>query len=246
MSKAAPMPNIILSNTKNKMEHEILLGLTTTAKSDWRGKVEELKKFGIKRIAFFPTFLEFEERKELYNLLETVDGLEIPHVHLRGDMDPGELDYFVARYKSKVFNLHAINKNPIKNDFSQFKEMIYIENNRQVTPAQSELDAYAGICVDFSHLENSRFQNIFQYREVMKLISKNKIGCAHVSAVKTHKWNPFNWKHGFDRHTLSSMKELDYMVKYKKYLPEYVSLELENNLEKQLEVKAYLEKILNI
>ncbi|MDD5464316.1 MAG: hypothetical protein PHP62_04145, partial [Candidatus Moranbacteria bacterium] len=67
------------------MKHEILLGLTTTPKSDWRGKVEEMKKFGIKQIALFPTFLKIDDRKELYKLLEDIDGLEIPHVHLRDD-----------------------------------------------------------------------------------------------------------------------------------------------------------------
>ena len=77
-------------------------------------------------------------------------------------------------------------------------------------------------------------------------MEKNKIGCCHVSAVKTNKWNPFNWKYGYDRHTLSNLKELNYMVSYKQYLPQYVSIELENSFERQLEVKAYLEKLLGI
>mgnify|MGYP000054681782 CR=1 FL=1 len=50
-------------------KHEILLGLTTTPNSDWKGKVEEMKKFGIKKIALFPTFLPIEKRKEFENNL---------------------------------------------------------------------------------------------------------------------------------------------------------------------------------
>jgi len=39
-------------------KRNILLGLTTTPRSDWRGKVEEIKKFKIKELALFPTFLK--------------------------------------------------------------------------------------------------------------------------------------------------------------------------------------------
>jgi len=52
------------------MEKKILLGLTTTPKSDWREKVREIEKFRIKEIALFPTMLEMKGRKKLYGLLE--------------------------------------------------------------------------------------------------------------------------------------------------------------------------------
>jgi hypothetical protein len=228
------------NNTKNK--HEILLGLTTTPKSDWRGKVKEMKKYGIKRIALFPTFLKFEQRKELYNLLETVEGLEIPHVHLRGDMNPGELDYFVTRYQSKIFNLHPVGRHPINHDYAALKNIIFIENNRHILPSDAELEEFAGLCIDFSHLENSKLTDTYKYNEIMGLMKKHKIGCAHVSAVRTNKWNPFNWKYGYDRHWMKRMKELDYIGQYRQYLPYYVSLELENSFANQLEVKKYLEQ----
>ncbi|HAV11803.1 MAG TPA: hypothetical protein DCX32_04675 [Candidatus Moranbacteria bacterium] len=52
---------------------------------------------------------------------------------------------------------------------------------------------------------------------------------------------------GRDCHYLKKNKEIDYLKKYRNYLPEYISLELENGFERQLEVKKYLEeKILNI
>lgn len=69
------------------MKHKILLGLTTTPKSDWREKVKEIEKFGIKELALFPTFLSPDERKELYTLLEKTKIKNIPHVHLRDDME---------------------------------------------------------------------------------------------------------------------------------------------------------------
>ena len=49
---------------------KILLGLTTTPGSDWRKKVSEIDKLGLKELALFPTCLNEQERKELYGLLE--------------------------------------------------------------------------------------------------------------------------------------------------------------------------------
>jgi hypothetical protein len=45
---------------------------------------------------------------------------------------------------------------------------------------------------------------------------------------------------------MMSLDELDYVCNYRKFLPQYISIELENSLERQLEAKKYLEEILNI
>lgn len=39
---------------------------------------------------------------------------------------------------------------------------------------------------------------------------------------------------------------MDYVKKYKKYLSDIISIELENSFKEQLKVKQYLEKILEI
>jgi len=43
-----------------------------------------------------------------------------------------------------------------------------------------------------------------------------------------------------------SIDELDYVEKYREYLPYYISIELENSFEDQLKAKAHLERILDI
>jgi hypothetical protein len=81
---------------------------------------------------------------------------------------------------------------------------------------------------------------------VDELVRDYTIGCCHVSAIKTSRLNPHVWFHGYDCHYLKKMKEVDYLKKYIKFLPKYVSLELENSFEEQLKVKEYIENnILN-
>lgn len=226
------------------MKHEILLGLTTTPASDWRGKVEEMKKFGIKRIALFPTFLGIKDRKELYELLKQIEGLEIPHVHLRGqDMGTWEFELFEKKYRTQIYNIH---EEEYKTEILQsFKDKIYVENRYKYISREA-LDNHAGICVDFAHMEDGRRRKRSPLDPIWETIDLYKIGCAHISAIKTNKWNLINWYRGFDRHFLKNLKEVDYVGQYRQYLPKYISLELENSFERQLEVKNYLEKMLNI
>ncbi|KKP96222.1 MAG: hypothetical protein US25_C0032G0008 [Candidatus Moranbacteria bacterium GW2011_GWE1_36_7] len=236
-------------------KHEILLGLTTTPSSDWRGKVEEMKKFGIKKIALFPTFLKIEERKELYKLLEDIEDLEIPHVHLRNDMDSNEIEYFKNRFKSQVFNIHpANNKYSFSDDFLKYSSQTYVENLIMI-PTDEELRKYAGLCIDFSHWENNvRLNNndwnnsSAKYNDVM--IDRLKgylVGCCHVSAVLNEVRTGTDFPEGrqYDSHTFNELDELDYIGQYRQYLPYYISLELENSFEEQLKAKQYLEGIIN-
>lgn len=225
------------------MEHEILLGLTTTPKSDWREKVQEMKNFGIRRIALFPTFLDVEKRKELYGLLEQVEGLEIPHVHLRSqDMEEWEMEWFEGR-GAKIYNIHCP-----KTDFpvlQKYRDRIFIENHFGKMKMEI-LQRFGGICLDASHLEASRIRKRPEYAQIRSLLEKIPVGCCHVSAVNGNTFNPLNYIFGFDKHYCRELASLDYIGQYKQYLPKYVSLELENSFKQQLEAKEYLEKLLNI
>ena len=170
---------------------KILLGLTTTPRSDWREKIREIEQFKIKEIALFPTALGFEERKELYFLLEKTSMESVPHVHARGqDMGPEELEYLIKKFKTKVFNLHS--SNDFQNqpeyqnnyDYGILKDNIYLENTI-FNPTVAELDEYAGLCVDFSHWENFKLDPALKKfdDELEALAKKYKIGCAHISSV---------------------------------------------------------------
>lgn len=225
---------------------KILLGLTTTPDSDWREKVKEIEKLKIKEIALFPTFLEAGKRKELYDLLEKTGIEKIPHVHLRpGDMPLEELEYFAKKYYTEVFNIHSPREFPLNFDYSKYKKITYLENTDFVPNKKEIKELGNGLCVDFSHWENGIKKNNKDYVNFEELIKNNEIGCCHISGISE---KLFLYKHcepAYDIHTVKNLSELNYIKKYLKYLPDIISIELENSFEEQIKVKEYLEKIIN-
>jgi hypothetical protein len=237
---------------KNK-KIKILLGLTTTPGSDWRGKAKECKKFNIQEIALFVTSIDIKERKELYELLENSPVKSIPHVHLRTDMKKEELDYLVKKFKTKVFNIHSVQ------DVHKFSEYlgehtsnVYVENSPSHVPYTKEFEKYGGVCIDFSHWEDSIMRGRKEIDlKMKKAIKKFKVGCSHISAVgsEIHKMRDAKFPEiiyeDYSKHTFSNLSEFDYIKKFIKYLPALVSLELENSFSEQVEVKKYLENIID-
>jgi len=227
-------------------DKKILLGLTTTPNSDWRAKVKEIDTLGLKEIALFPTFLKTTERKELYRLLEQTALQSIPHVHIRTeDMDLEEIAYLSKKYKAEVFNIHSAQDYPINFDYSDYK--VYWENTR-IIPTEEELEKYDGLCIDFSHWENYTLLNSAEYLNFEKLVKKFSCKIGHISAIKKQSY-PNSFRPSAIRyassHWMKNLSELDYIKKYIKYLPDIISIELENSFKEQLKAKAYLEKIIN-
>lgn len=228
-------------------EKKILLGLTTTPASDWREKTREIDKFGIKEIALFPTFLKTKkEREELYGLLEKTGLESIPHVHLRPEnMILEELDYFVKKYNTEVFNIHSPREFPLNYDYSRYKKIIYLENTDFIPNEKEIIELGNGLCIDFSHWENGIKKNNEEYNNFHELAKKYSVGCCHISGISNELF-PYKYcKPSYDIHTVNNLSELNYIKKYIKYLPDIISIELENSFEEQLKVKEYLEKIIN-
>jgi hypothetical protein len=237
------------------MKKKILLGLTTTWGSDWREKVREIDKFGIKEIALFPTALEIEERKELYDLLEKTKIEQIPHIHLRDEMELWELEYLEKRFHVQVFNIHG-ESDPhsfpnLEKRLKNYCPNIYVENTDAV-PSEKELKKFGGICIDFSHWQDGILFDRLDYdNEMRNAVKKFRIGCSHISAMGNKIIESADVQlegviyKNFSKHHLDDLNELDYIKKYIEFIPDIISIELNNSFEEQLKVKEYLEKIIN-
>ncbi len=234
------------------MHKIILLGLTTTPKSDWRKKVEEIDSLRLREIALFPTAIKIKERKKLYKLLEKTKLKKIPHVHLRDDMKEWELDYLAEKYNTKLFNIHP-NKEAYKIfRHKKYNKKIFIENLMEIDDIfVDNLNKCGGICLDVSHWHDQGvIQNNYGYNKFFDLLKKYKIGCCHISAIQEKFKTCIDYRTNkkinfYSYHYLNKLRELDYVKKYIKYLPDIISIELENSFKDQLKVKDYLEKIIN-
>lgn len=229
---------------KNK---KILLGLTTTPDSDWHEKIREIDELGIKELALFPTFLKLEGRKELYKLLEGTSLENIPHVHLRHDMEIWELDYFVNKYKTQVFNIHSDKTVVGCYKESKYSDMIYVENHYHIDDDfKKAVDYYAGVCPDFSHWEDyGIIQESDSYEQFPEILKTEKIGCCHISAIRDYPMILKNYLNGedvkvFSWHNFKELNEFDYLKKYLKYLPDLISIELENSFKEQILARDYI------
>ncbi len=229
---------------------QFLPTITTIEKSRWRQKIKEINKLKLKKVAVFPTCLSRPERKELYQLLKKSSVREIPFVHLRSDVSPEEIEYLIKNYNTKVFNIHTQVEYPLLYDLSRYSNMIYIENTH--LPFQDvELRKFAGICLDFSHLENERLLYPETYRTKLKFLKSYSIGCNHISAIcpkpffakQSVNGNTLREMH-YDSHYLHNLSELDYLKNYpQEYFSPFCALELENSLEEQLKAKDYILKL---
>lgn len=234
------------------MKRKILVSVTTLTPGLWEKKIKEIDRLKIKEIALFLTVTNYRERQLIYRQLEKTSLKQIPFVHLRSDMKTSEIEYLITRFKTKAFNVHptAEGINFIKKN-KKYSKIIFIENILLDEYFLQGLKKAGGICLDVSHWEDYGFkQKLSSFRDFKKYLNKYKIGCCHISGMKNKAFYFYIEETGkkvknYSSHKLADIKELDYIKKYKKYLRGYIAIELENSLVEQLEIKKYLEKIIN-
>ncbi|MFW5744029.1 MAG: hypothetical protein ACOC2D_12210 [Spirochaetota bacterium] len=223
---------------------KILPGLTSTESDRIPAFVEALRRSDVRAIALFPTVLDPAERNELYRDLAAIPGLTIPHVHLRTDCTPDEMRFVAEQFGTELFNIHPRkSRHPFGEVPSDYASRVYVENV-EIAPEDDELAALAGICPDYSHLESARLMGSTEYAAtVERQLGSYPIGCCHVAGIRAGE--PNVWNGGPDHHNFRSLADFDYMARYVDVLPaRWISLELENPLDEQLEAARYLERLL--
>ncbi len=232
---------------------KILLGLTTTPGSDWREKIKEIDEIGIKEVALFPTFLKLEERKELYARLEDTGLKSLPHVHLRDDMEKWEVDLFWNKYSTRLFNIHSRPSDEIfLKKIPEYKKNIFVENGATLGESFFRLAGECGgFCFDVSHYHDfAEVQDNDNYKKLLKAFEKNKVGCCHISSVANRSGVFVDLitgraLKGYSFHYLKNLEEIEYIENYIEYLPEVVSIELENSFKEQIKIRSQLKKIIS-
>lgn len=236
----------LVNKGMNHKEKRILLGLTTTSGSDWREKTDEIREFDLKEIALFPTGIDRRGRDELYRRLEKTSIESIPHVHLRGDMTRDEIEYLKGTYGTRAFNIHPAADGrgyPFVGD-SADRDMVFVENTLCV-PASAEIDRHGGLCIDFSHWEVAKNLGNTSYSGFDETAKRHPVGCCHVSAFPLGIRSSPSAILSSNLHYLRDLSDLDYVAGYVAYMPDIVSIELENPFSEQIVARDYLERMVN-
>lgn len=233
-------------------KREVLCSITTvydksTPPMDWRRAIPATFDLGLDRFSIFLSMLGPKERQEFYELLrerQRRGAIVIPFVHARSDMLPDEYRMLMAEFGTERFNLHPVRLMPLLNGGlpEDLCARIYIENIYDLR--ESDLQGFAGICLDVSHLELTRRLHPEQYPELCRLAETYPIGANHISAYPAE--TP-DGKPSEERHQYSSLADFDYLNRYPlNFFGQYVAIELNNELSEQLAVKALLERRLGI
>lgn len=232
-----------------KTPHEVLCTITTASgvddrPMDWRKAIADIPDLHLVRFSMFLTGLDQASRQECYDLLrkqKRANPFVIPFVHARSDMQPGEYHLLMHEFGTELFNLHVARRapQPVCQLPADLRERIYIENLD--TLLTSDLEGFAGICLDLSHLEMLRVDLPDRFPAMCELLAKYPIGCNHVSAYQSEP-NSAGRK---DKHRYSSLDEFSYLNRYPaSYYGKFMAIELTNDLPEQLPVKHLLEKML--
>lgn len=232
-------------------DKQVLFGLTTTGQSDWRDKVEEIKQLNLRSVALLPTMLAPADRKILYKLLEEAGLESAPYVHLNHDFTVAEIDYLVSRFKTKALSCHSDAESyALLDRLPKYNSMIYVENvadeqkNKLFTPENFSKHQVSGICLDLSHLAETRHSSKKHFKRLAAMLEKYPVRVNHISGVKNSVLYKFFNKTYVD-HSLDNLSDLAYLKNFPPhYFAQYIVMELENSFLEQVEIKKFLETII--
>jgi len=226
-------------------EREIFVTITTIS-DGWKKKIVNINRLGLKKVALFITGLDHHDisKEKFFKLIEDSCIETIPFVHINNKTSPSDIEYFKNRYKTKVFNIHSEIEFPQKYDLTKYKKEIYLETLYKYPLTKNELDKYAGICIDISHMEIAKKNYPEIYKENSKLIRKYVCGCNHISAYKENAIERVS-RIKESSHFFTDLSQFDYLFNYpNSYFSNTIALELENDIEDQLKARKYIVELL--
>lgn len=218
--------------------------------STWREKIGEILPLKISELGLFVTGLQKAERKECYRLLCYVREqhfFTIPFVHAVSDMDDTEYEMLRTTFKTEWFNLHPLSEFPLKQPLSNVtKSRIVIENSCFVEPLlETDLDGFAGLCIDLAHLEDARLAAPDCYARNVEICQRFPVHANHISGVQSFSERFHKGRPAHSVHTVTGALELEYLKNSPgEAISPLAALELENTIEEQLRlietVRAHL------
>ena len=223
---------------KNDFSGKIYPSITGFINADWQGQLKEINKLKLTEIAVFLSAFDKKERDHLYKFLLESSIKRVPLVHLRDDTDASDIKFFIKNFKTEYFNIHE----PFFGILKQWKgywKKIYLElNYNDEIPKDVDVEKIGGFCIDLSHLKTAIARGAKEAFYVFENKDKIRFSCNHL--------NGYDEKTKEDKHTVTDLKDFDYLKTLPKYVfGEVIALEVYNSIKEQLEFKKHVSKILN-
>lgn len=219
-------------------QKRIFLGITGERNSDWQSKLEEINRLGIEEAAVFLSRFKKPQRDNLLRMLLKSSIKKVPFVHLRDDNTKDEIEFFIDNFQTRHFNIHE-HSFDVLDQWEKYSDKLYLEMDYNSEIAKNvKVEKIGGFCVDLSHFKSAIARGS---REAYYIyLRKNNItfACNHL--------NGFDSERRQDKHTVTSLKDFDYLTTLPKYVfGKIIALEVENGIREQIKFKEYLADILN-
>ena len=221
-----------------KIPFKIYPSVTGSKTIDWQSKLKEINRLKIKEVAVFVEWFEKIERPHLYKFLLKSSIKKVPLVHLRHDTDKEDMEFFIKNYDTPYFNIHEEHFN-ILDQWDGYKNKLYLEMNYNDEIAKNvKVREIGGFCIDLSHFKSAIARGSEEATYAFLRKNKIKFTCNHLNG-----YDPIKKR---DKHTVTSLKDFDYLTTLPKFVfGNTIALEVNNPIKEQLEFKEYLDKLLS-
>ena len=206
------------------------------------------------QVGLFLTGIPAGGRHAVYSALEAVRkhlDFTIPFVHAVATMKEDEFRYLKCEFGTQRFNLHPEWEFPLEHPLSrEIRRDIFIENSDISAPLlESDIEGFAGICFDLSHLEDARRSMPENFDALLDIATRFPVGANHISAVSPVPVSTIDGIRFYSKHIASAHSELVYLSQLPKMaFAELCAVELENSLREQLAlietIKAAIEPVI--
>jgi hypothetical protein len=218
----------------NDPSEKILVSITGMKDRQWQNKLKEIKRFNIEKVALFLERFNEKQIQEIYRALSNSKIKEIPLVHIKDDTKKEELEFLSKKFNSTYFTIHESGFDSLKN-WKGFYRKLYLEMDTNNFISQLvEVKKIGGFCVDLSHfkVQLNKWSQEFEYI-LKRRHTTHYFDCNHL--------NGYDPQNNDDLHTVSGLKDFDYLKTLPKFLfGDVIALEVENSISEQLEFKKYL------
>jgi hypothetical protein len=236
------------------MNVRIVPSITTHSRigNSWRSKIDEIAALGLKEVALFVTGLSEQEREDCYSALMAArkeHSFSIPFVHAVASMREDEFWFLQDSFGTEAFNLHPLWDFSLEHYLSdKVRELIFIENcstHREL--AEEDLEGFAGLCIDLSHLAESYTVNTEAFSSTVSLAESYPVGANHISAVQLRHESNGQLTPVISAHIASTPDDFLYLAALPPHCcASLCAIELENPLAEQLlylpTITSFIEK----
>lgn len=219
------------------LSNKIYLSLTGKTDADWKSKIKEINDLKLDTIALFLSRYKKNSRKRIYSALEKSSVKNIPLIHIRNDMGADEIKYLCEKYKNPWLTIHEISFKYLSKWKKYLNQLCLEMNYDNRVSSIVEVEKIGGFCIDLAHFKSAQKNKTKEFKYITGRKNKKLFKCNRLGG--------YSYSENRDLHTISNLKEFDYLKTLPKFLySDIIAIEVDNPIADQILYKKYILNLL--